>query len=183
MCQDSQNGCWTSPGRCWDESADSELMSEDQEEELEVFVVALDEDGNEIDEEHDPLAHLAVDDEGRLDLTYTESLYRRMEYDKGDRFAIYKLMAYFREDVVRGGKIFCAGAGALGNEVLKNFVLLGVGELWFADFDDIDASNLAKSVLFRPTDIGRAKVDVAAERLALLRQLFNCFVLVVGWWG
>jgi len=141
-------------------------MSEDQEEELEVFVVALDEDGNEIDEEHDPLAHLAVDDEGRLDLTYTESLYRRMEYDKGDRFAIYKLMAYFREDVVRGGKIFCAGAGALGNEVLKNFVLLGVGELWFADFDDIDASNLAKSVLFRPTDIGRAKVDVAAERLA-----------------
>jgi len=141
-------------------------MSEDNEEDLDVFVVALDEDGNEIEDTHDPLAHLNVDAEGRLDLTYTDDLYRRMEYDKGDRFAIYKLMAYFREDVVRGGKIFCAGAGALGNEVLKNFALLGVGELWFADFDDIDASNLAKSVLFRPTDIGRAKVDVAAERLA-----------------
>ena len=138
------------------------------EEEEEIFVVAFDDDGNEIVEDDDPLGHLSVAEDGSLDLTYTEQLYRRMEYDSGDRFAIYKLMAYFREDVVRGGRIFCAGAGALGNEVLKNFALLGVGELWFADFDDIDASNLAKSVLFRPTDIGRPKVEVAAERLSMM---------------
>ena len=38
---------------------------------------------------------------------------------------------------MRNGRIFCAGAGALGNEVLKNFALLGVGELWLAAFADI----------------------------------------------
>jgi molybdopterin/thiamine biosynthesis adenylyltransferase len=136
------------------------------EEQDEIVVVALDDDGNEIaDEEVDPLAHLTGDD-GVVDLTFGEQQQRRMRYDEGDRFAIYKLMAHFHEDVVRTGRIFCAGAGALGNEVLKNFALLGVGELWFADFDDIDASNLAKSVLFRRTDLGRPKVEVAAERLA-----------------
>ncbi len=137
-------------------------MSE-EEEDFEIVVVALDEDGNEIEEDDDD--GLEVDADGVVDLTFGEKQYRRMEYDNDDRFAIYKLMAHFREDVVRSGRIFCAGAGALGNEVLKNFALLGVGELWLADFDAIDKSNLAKSVLFRPSDIGRQKVEVAAERL------------------
>ena len=140
-------------------------MSDDDQED-EIIVIALDDEGNEVPE--DPDEGLVVDDEGVVDLTFGERDYRRMEYDSDDRFAIYKLMAHFREDVVREGRIFCAGAGALGNEVLKNFALLGVGELWFADFDDIDFSNLAKSVLFRPTDVGRPKVEVAAERLALM---------------
>jgi adenylyltransferase/sulfurtransferase len=138
----------------------------DDEEEYEIIVIALDDEGNEVEE--DPDEGLEVDADGVVDLTFGERDYRRMEYDSSDRFAIYKLMAYFREDVVREGRIFCAGAGALGNEVLKNFALLGVGELWFADFDDIDFSNLAKSVLFRPGDVGRPKVEVAAERLALM---------------
>jgi len=142
--------------------------TEQDEEELEIIVVGIDDDGNEIPDDDDPFHDIDVDTEGVADLTFSEQQFRRMDYRSDDRFAIYKLMAFFREDVVRNGNNFCAGAGALGNEVLKNFVLLGVGELWFADFDDIDASNLAKSVLFRPTDIGRPKVEVAAERLELM---------------
>jgi len=143
----------------------------DDDEEYEIIVIALDDEGNEIEE--DPDEGLEVDADGVVDLTFGERDYRRMEYDSDDRFAIYKLMAHFREDVVREGRIFCAGAGALGNEVLKNFALLGVGELWFADFDDIDPSNLAKSVLFRPGDVGRPKVEVAAERLHLMDPDLN----------
>jgi adenylyltransferase/sulfurtransferase len=137
-----------------------------EEEEEEFILVGYDEDGNEIVDDLDPFSDLSEDEDGALDLTFGEHQYRRMEYDSNDRFAIYKLMAHFREDIVRNGVIFVAGAGALGNEVLKNFALLGVGHLWFCDFDDIDRSNLAKSVLFRPRDIGRSKVEVAAERLA-----------------
>lgn len=127
----------------------------------EVIVVALDDEGRELPPEDDT----AAGPDGVLDLTFGERERRRLAYDGNDRFAIYKLMAHFREDVVRQGRIFVAGAGALGNEVLKNFALLGVGSIWLCDFDDIDRSNLAKSVLFRPGDIGRRKVDVAAERL------------------
>ena len=59
------------------------------------------------------------------------------------------------------------GCGALGNEVLKNLALFGIGHLTLVDFDRVEASNLSRSVLFRREDAaaGRYKVDAAAERL------------------
>jgi adenylyltransferase/sulfurtransferase len=57
------------------------------------------------------------------------------------------------------------GAGALGNEVLKNLALMGVGNLYIADFDTIEAANLSRSVLFRSEDNGQTKASVAARRV------------------
>src|SRR4051812_48629708 len=47
------------------------------------------------------------------------------------------------------------GAGALGNEVIKNLALIGVRALWIADRDVVEASNLTRSVLFCTPDIER----------------------------
>ena len=59
------------------------------------------------------------------------------------------------------------GCGALGNEVLKNLVLLGVEHIVIVDFDVVEMGNLSRSVLFSKADAEarRLKVDVAAERL------------------
>jgi molybdopterin/thiamine biosynthesis adenylyltransferase len=46
------------------------------------------------------------------------------------------------------------GAGALGNEVIKNLALVGVERLWIADRDRVEASNLTRSILFCIPDIG-----------------------------
>ena len=62
-------------------------------------------------------------------------------------------------------KALVVGAGALGNEVLKNLGLLGIGEVTILDFDKVEASNLSRSVLFRESDVGCFKAEVAAERL------------------
>ena len=56
------------------------------------------------------------------------------------------------------------GAGALGNEVLKNLALLGVGTTYVIDLDDVEPSNLSRSVLFRAEDGGQPKAEVAARR-------------------
>lgn len=64
--------------------------------------------------------------------------------------------------------VLVAGAGALGNEVLKNLALLGVGRLLIVDLDQIEGSNLSRTLLFREADIGQAKACVAAEAV---RQL------------
>ena len=53
----------------------------------------------------------------------------------------------------------------LGNEVLKNLALVGVGEIYVIDFDQIEPSNLTRSVLFRQRDCGRPKAMVAADAL------------------
>ena len=63
--------------------------------------------------------------------------------------------------------LWWSDAGALGNEVLKNLTLFGVGHLTVVDFDTVEPSNLTRSVLFRraDADAGREKVAVVAERI------------------
>lgn len=56
------------------------------------------------------------------------------------------------------------GAGALGNEVIKNLTLLGAGSILVVDLDTIERSNLARCVLFREDDAGLAKAPVAVRR-------------------
>ena len=41
------------------------------------------------------------------------------------------------------------GAGATGNEVVKNLVLAGIGKLILVDYDFINVSNLNRCVLFK----------------------------------
>ncbi len=62
-------------------------------------------------------------------------------------------------------KILIIGAGGLGVPVLTYLNAMGVGTLGIVDNDVVSLSNLHRQVLYSETDIGRAKVDVALERL------------------
>lgn len=66
---------------------------------------------------------------------------------------------------LRDSRVLVIGCGALGNEVLKNLVLMGVGHLVIVDFDFVEASNLTRSVLFRKEDVGMRKTDSARRSL------------------
>ena len=57
------------------------------------------------------------------------------------------------------------GCGALGNEVIKNLVLMGVGHFTLVDFDRVEVGNLTRSILFRKSDVGQLKAEVAAGRM------------------
>ena len=74
---------------------------------------------------------------------------------------------YFEQQRVSAAHVMVVGCGALGNEVLKNLVLLGVGHIVAIDFDKVEIGNLSRSVLFSKSDADahRMKVDVIAERL------------------
>jgi len=73
----------------------------------------------------------------------------------------------FRQERTAAAKVMVVGCGALGNEVLKNLVLMGVRHIVAVDFDTVEPDNLSRSVLFRQEDAatGRRKVEVIAERL------------------
>ncbi len=77
----------------------------------------------------------------------------------------FQRISWWDTDKVKGAKVMVVGAGALGNEVLKNLALLNVGHILIIDFDIIEYDNLAKSVLFRQSDCDRLKSEVAAERV------------------
>jgi adenylyltransferase/sulfurtransferase len=83
--------------------------------------------------------------------------------DDDDHYSRLRLIGWWRQERLLGAKILVVGAGAIGNEVLKNLALIGVGQIYLVDFDEIERSNLTRSVLFRRKDCGRPKALVAAE--------------------
>lgn len=88
--------------------------------------------------------------------------------DEQDRYGSLRLIGWWRQERLAAARVLVVGAGALGNEVLKNLALLGVGTTHVIDLDRVEPSNLARSVLFRSSDAGQPKAEVAARRAAEL---------------
>ncbi|WP_406696561.1 ThiF family adenylyltransferase [Singulisphaera sp. Ch08] len=84
--------------------------------------------------------------------------------DDSDRYSRLRLIPWWRQERLAAARVLVVGAGALGNEVLKNLALLGVGTVYVIDLDDVEPSNLSRSVLFRTEDGGRGKAEVGAQR-------------------
>src|SRR5438270_10765245 len=84
--------------------------------------------------------------------------------DESDRYGRLRLIPWWRQERLAEARVLVVGAGALGNEVLKNLALIGVGTVVVIDLDAVEPSNLSRSVLFRLQDGGRAKAEVAARR-------------------
>lgn len=70
------------------------------------------------------------------------------------------------------------GAGALGNELVKNLALLGVGTVVVVDLDVVENSNLARCVFFRQEDEGRPKAEVVATAARVLNPEVNVIPVV-----
>jgi adenylyltransferase/sulfurtransferase len=84
--------------------------------------------------------------------------------DESDRYGRLRLIPWWRQERLAAARVLVVGAGALGNEVIKNLALLGVGTVHVIDLDNVEPSNLSRSVLFRAEDGGRPKAEVAASR-------------------
>lgn len=85
-------------------------------------------------------------------------------YEWGD--GVFTLLSWFKKEKVKKARVLVAGAGALGNEVVKNLALFGVGQIFVVDYDHIEISNLTRSVLFRENDAYNhsSKAEIVAKR-------------------
>ena len=81
-----------------------------------------------------------------------------------DRYSRLRLIPWWDQERLKNAAIMVVGAGALGNELIKNLALLGIGRILIFDMDSIENTNLTRSVLYRTKDVGRYKAEVAAER-------------------
>jgi molybdopterin/thiamine biosynthesis adenylyltransferase len=93
-----------------------------------------------------------------------------------DRYHRQRLIPWWEQERLASARVLVVGAGALGNEILKLLALSGVGHILIYDMDQIELSNLSRTVLFNQSDEGAFKAEIAAERVVGL----NPDVVAVG---
>ncbi|MFZ0633586.1 MAG: molybdopterin-synthase adenylyltransferase MoeB [Acidobacteriaceae bacterium] len=74
---------------------------------------------------------------------------------------------------LKAAKVLCIGTGGLGSPLAFYLAAAGIGTLGLVDFDVVDASNLQRQIIHSTKDIGRPKLDSAAEKLQGLNPFIN----------
>ena len=74
---------------------------------------------------------------------------------------------------LKAAKVLCVGTGGLGSPLAFYLAAAGIGTLGLVDFDVVDASNLQRQIIHSTKDVGRPKLDSAAEKLQALNPFLN----------
>lgn len=90
------------------------------------------------------------------------------EVDRYARHLVLREIGGPGQQKLKAARVLIVGAGGLGAPVALYLAAAGVGTLRVVDPDVVDLSNLQRQVLFSDADIGRPKVEAAADRLAAL---------------
>src|ERR1700749_877974 len=69
---------------------------------------------------------------------------------------------------LKAAKVLCVGTGGLGAPLAFYLAAAGIGTLGLVDFDVVDKSNLQRQIIHSTPDVGRPKIDSAADKLAAL---------------
>ena len=92
---------------------------------------------------------------------------------KDDRYSRLDIISWWDRGILSKAHILVVGCGALGNEIIKNLTMLGVGNIYVVDMDKVEKSNLTRSVLFRKEDEGIGKAETAAKRAKEINDEIN----------
>jgi len=74
---------------------------------------------------------------------------------------------------LKAGRVLCIGAGGLGSPLALYLAAAGVGTLGIVDFDVVDYTNLQRQIIHSTADVGRKKLDSAAEKLKSINPFLN----------
>jgi adenylyltransferase/sulfurtransferase len=74
---------------------------------------------------------------------------------------------------LKAAKVLCIGAGGLGSPLALYLTAAGVGTLGIVDFDVVDYTNLQRQIIHSTADVGRKKLDSAADKLKAINPFVN----------
>ena len=89
-------------------------------------------------------------------------LFEEGKYDRQER------ITWWDQSALSKSKVLVVGAGALGNEIVKNLALVGVAHISIVDMDIIEHTNLARCVFFRSGDEGKYKSEALASAAKMM---------------
>jgi molybdopterin/thiamine biosynthesis adenylyltransferase/rhodanese-related sulfurtransferase len=96
----------------------------------------------------------------------SETALSREEMRRYARHVIMPEVGVEGQKKLKAARVLCVGAGGLGSPLALYLAAAGIGTLGIVDFDVVDESNLHRQVLYGTADVGRPKLESAAERVA-----------------
>src|SRR5512144_1974338 len=69
---------------------------------------------------------------------------------------------------LKAARVLCIGTGGLGSPLALYLAAAGVGTIGLVDFDVVDVTNLQRQIIHTTPDVGRKKLDSAAEKLSAI---------------
>lgn len=87
------------------------------------------------------------------------------QLERYSRHIILKEIGVKGQKKLANAKVLIIGAGGLGAPAAMYLAAAGVGQIGIADADTVDLSNLQRQIIHTTEDIGRPKVDSAAETM------------------
>ena len=95
------------------------------------------------------------------------------EYARYSRHLILPEVGMEGQRSLKAARVLCVGTGGLGSPLAPYLAAAGSAPSGLVDFDVVDASNLQRQIIHSTTDIGRKKLDSAAEKLIALNPALN----------
>src|SRR5579871_5491524 len=74
---------------------------------------------------------------------------------------------------LKAARVLCIGTGGLGSPLALYLAAAGVGTLGLVDFDVVDYTNLQRQIIHSTADVGRKKLDSAADKLKAINPYIN----------
>ena len=107
------------------------------------------------------------------DLKPAEAVLSNDEILRYSRHLIMPEVGMEGQQKLKAAKVLCIGAGGLGSPLALYLTAAGVGTLGIVDFDVVDYTNLQRQIIHTTDDVGRKKLDSAADKLKALNPFLN----------
>jgi sulfur-carrier protein adenylyltransferase/sulfurtransferase len=102
-----------------------------------------------------------------------EAILSNDEILRYSRHLIMPEVAMEGQHKLKAARVLCIGAGGLGSPLALYLTAAGVGTLGIVDFDVVDYTNLQRQIIHTTDDVGRRKLDSAADKLKAINPYLN----------
>ena len=102
------------------------------------------------------------------------------DLDRYSRQVMLEQIGYGGQQRLAASCVCVVGSGGLGSPIASRMAGMGVGTLRIVDRDVVELSNLHRQTLFAESDVGRVKVEAAAERLRAMNSAVRVEALPVS---
>jgi adenylyltransferase/sulfurtransferase len=111
--------------------------------------------------------------EVKPDIAKSDSTLSNDEILRYSRHLIMPEVGMEGQQKLKAAKVLCIGAGGLGSPLALYLGAAGVGTLGIVDFDVVDYTNLQRQIIHTTADVGRKKLDSAADKLKAINPFLN----------